>query len=70
MVIDSRQNLDPDKRCYIVHANGKMENVYNDRDSEYSIFQKIPPGTVYIYYSRAYGIDLTVYVERGEPKWI
>lgn len=69
MVIDTRQNLDPDKRCYVVHANGDSENVYNDRDSESSIFQKIPPGIVPVYYNRNYGIDITVYVERGEPRW-
>lgn len=70
MIIDSRKNLDPDKRCYLIHADGTNENVFNYRNSEKSIFRKLPPGLIPVYYSRNHGLDITAFIERGEPRWI
>lgn len=69
MVIDSRSFLPPDERIYLVRSNGERINVFNYRDPVYSVFKKIPPGNITIYYSRNYGIDLTIFLERSEPKW-
>lgn len=69
MVIDSRDYLPPDERIYLVRSSGERINVFNYRDPIYSVFKKIPPGNVTIYYSRNYGIDLTIFKERSEPKW-
>ena len=69
MVIDSRSFLPPDERIYLVRQNGEKVNVFNYRDPEHSIFQKIPAGDITIDYSRKYGIDLIVFLERSEPKW-
>lgn len=69
MVIDSRDYLPPDERIYLVRSNGERINVFNYRDPVYSVFKKIPPGNITIYYSRNYGIDLTIFKERSEPKW-
>ena len=66
MVIDSRDYLPPDERVYLVRSNGERINVFNYRDPMYSVFKKIPPGNITIYYSRNYGIDLTIF---KEPKW-
>ena len=69
MVIDSRSFLPPNERIYLVRQNGEKVNVFNYRDPEYSIFEKIPAGDITIDYSRKYGIDLIVFLERSEPKW-
>lgn len=69
MVIDSRSYLPPDERIYVVRNNGEKVNAFNYRDPVYSAFKKIPPGNITIYYSRNYGIDLTIFKERSEPKW-
>lgn len=69
MIIDSRDYLPPDERIYLVRSNGERINVFNYRDPVYSVFKKIPPGNITIYYSRNYGINLTIFLERSEPKW-
>lgn len=69
MIIDSRSFLPPNERIYLVRQNGEKVNVFNYRDPEHSIFEKIPAGDITIDYSRKYGIDLIVFLERSEPKW-
>lgn len=69
MVIDSRDYLPPNERIYLVKSNGEKINVFNYRDPEHSVFQKIAPGYATIYYNQSYGIDLTIFKERSEPKW-
>lgn len=69
MVIDSRDYLPPDERIYLVKNNGEKINVFNYRDPEHSVFKKISPGYATIYYNQSYGIDLTIFKERSEPKW-
>lgn len=68
MVIDSRETTSADKRCYMVNAQGVETNVFNDRDESSALFQKIPSGDIIIDYARTYGIELTVYKERSEPR--
>ena len=69
MVIDSRDYLPPEERIYLVRVNGEKINVFNYRDPEQSVFKKISPGYATIYYNQSYGIDLTIFKERSEPKW-
>lgn len=69
MVIDSRPYVAKDKRLYVVKNDGKAVNVFHYRDTEHSVFQKIPAGSIIIDYSRTYGIDLTIFKERSEPLW-
>ena len=68
MIIDSRRNTPADKRCYIVSESGIVTNAFNYRDPEHPLFKPIPPGDVIINYARTYGIELTVYKERSEPR--
>ena len=68
MVIDSRQSAPADRQCYVVSESGIITNVFNYRHDTESIFKKIPSGDVLINYSRAYGITLTVFKERSEPR--
>lgn len=69
MTIDSRSTQPADRRAFLTKSNGEKVNLFNYRDSENSVMKKIPPGEVMIDYSRLYGIDLTLFLERSEPKW-
>jgi hypothetical protein len=68
MVIDSRPNVKADKKCYLVNHKGEEINCFNDRNPSSSLFQKLPGGTFIINYNRGYGIVLTLYKERSEPR--
>lgn len=48
---------------------GEETNLYNARGKEYSIFEKIPSGYQTVSWAGTFGIDLTIYDERSEPKW-
>lgn len=64
LVIDSRDST------VIKHlANGTAVSVYNSRQFQPSIFEKIPSGLLGIGWSGAFGFDITLYIERSEPKW-
>ena len=64
MVIESRKHT---VTKYL--ANGTTENAYNSRQFEPSIFEKIPSGLLTFDWNGAFGFDLTLYLERSEPKW-
>lgn len=64
LVFDSRNST------VIKHlANGTTVSVYNSRQFQPSIFEKIPSGLLNIDWSGAFGFDITLYIERSEPKW-
>lgn len=48
---------------------GEITNLYNARGKEYSVFKKIPPGISQISWPGTYGVDITTFEERSEPKW-
>lgn len=48
---------------------GEITNLYNARDKSYSVFKKIPPGTNTFQWSGGFGVDITLFEERSEPKW-
>jgi hypothetical protein len=68
MVIDTRDYLAIEDRCYVVSENGSHLNVFDYRDPESLLFHKIPPGPNVLNYARTYGIDLTLFQERSAPK--
>lgn len=70
MVIDSRTNTPKEERLCLVKKNGEKENVFNFRNAEQSVFEKIPAGDVTIDYPRTYGVDLTIFKKRSEPTWM
>ncbi len=64
LVIDSQDST------VIKHlANGTTVSVYNSRQFQPSIFEKIPSGLLDIDWSGTFGFDITLYIERSEPKW-
>lgn len=68
MVIDTRDYLNIEDRCYVISENGSKINVFDYRDPESLLFEKIPPGANVFNYARTYGIDLTIFQERSAPK--
>lgn len=48
---------------------GEITNLYNARDKHYSVFKKIPPGMNTFQRSGGFGVDITLFDERSEPKW-
>ncbi|MDO4470538.1 MAG: phage tail family protein [Bacillota bacterium] len=48
---------------------GDIADRYNARGKEKRVFQKIPPGTNTFQWSGGFGVDITLFDERSEPKW-
>lgn len=67
MVIDSRQNGNLKGQAYVVDASGNQTNVFNYRNPYYSLYERVPAGSIIIQYTRAYKLDVTFYMERSEP---
>lgn len=64
IVVDSREN------SVTKHlANGTVQNVYDLRAKDQSIFEPIPSGYLNISWSGTFGFEITLYIERGEPRW-
>lgn len=63
VIIDSKQ-----KSIMMYNVNGTRTDLFNFRNKTESIFQKIPAGDLDIAWDSSYGVDITVYRERSEPK--
>lgn len=50
-------------------ANGSTANLYDMRGKEESVFAPIPGGMNIFTWSGAFGFDVTLFLERSEPKW-
>lgn len=58
------------KKVYKVKANGEQISVFNLRDRDNYIFEKIVPGINDVSWDGTFGFDITILEERSEPKWI
>lgn len=58
-----------EKTITLTKEDGTTENVFNSRDREHYIFQKVPAGKHSISVLPATDVDLTILEERSEPKW-
>lgn len=67
MIIDTRDYIPLDKKCYVITANGTEINVFDYREPTSLLFVKIPSGQAVLNYARSYGIDLTIFQERSAP---
>lgn len=63
VIIDSKQ-----KSIMMYNTNGTRTDLFNFRNKTESIFQKIPAGDLDIAWDSSYGVDITVFRERSEPK--
>lgn len=72
--IHDGERLEIDSRNHTVHRHmndGRIENLFNLRNKESNLFEKIPNGRCNVLWNiEAFGFDLTLYKERSEPKWI
>lgn len=50
-------------------SNGTTENLFNSRRMEESVFEDLEPGPLRITWTGAFGFDLTIHIERSEPRW-
>lgn len=50
-------------------ANGSTANLYDMRGKEESVFDPIPGGMNVFSWSGAFGFEITLFLERSEPKW-
>lgn len=64
MQIDSRKNT-----VIKYMANGTRQNLYDLRAKTDSVFEPIVPGNIAVNWPGSYGFDLTLYLERSEPRW-
>lgn len=69
MVVDSREAALPERHAFIVRSDGTEVNVFNFRNANSLLLQKIEPGRLVINYNRLYGIDLTLFKRRNTPRW-
>ena len=58
------------KQIFVTHNNGEITNVFHCRDRESYIFEKIPAGSNTVAWSGDFTVDITLFEERSEPKWI
>lgn len=64
LVIDSRK-----KTVIKIGRFGEETNLYNARNKLQSVFEKIPSGASVLSWEGDFGVDLTIFDERSEPKW-
>jgi hypothetical protein len=64
LILDSKNNT---VTKYL--ANGTTANLYNSRQFTPSVFEKIPGGQLTFNWKGNFGFDITLYLERSEPKW-
>ena len=64
LVIDSRE-----RTIMKYGRNGVQTNLFNARDKENYIFQKIPAGKQTVKWNAQYPFDVILYQERSEPAW-
>ncbi len=57
------------KTITLTAVDGTVTNVFNLRNRDSYIFEKIPPGQNSVIWSGNYGVDVTLLEERSEPKW-
>lgn len=57
------------KQIFITGIDGTITNVFNLRDRDSYIFEKIPVGASTVAWGGGYGFDLILLEERSEPKW-
>lgn len=57
------------KKVYITANDGTVTNVFNLRNRNSYIFEKIQPGQNTVTWDGDFGIDVILLEERSEPKW-
>lgn len=67
LIVDSRDILPLDKKCYVLEENGDEVNVFDYRDPTSSLFKRLPGGEIVIVCNQPYVMDIILYLERSAP---
>lgn len=59
-----------EKTITLIRANGERLNLFNYRNKEFYIFEKIPSGINIVHWNGSFEFELTLLEKRSEPKWI
>ena len=51
-------------------VNGTYVNEFNNRERSSNIFEKIATGVNSVIFDEINGFEITLFLERSEPKWI
>lgn len=57
------------KKIFKTLNDGTTENLFNNRNRDSYVFQKIAPGSNFVTWEGEYGVDITLLEERSEPRW-
>lgn len=68
-VIDSSTRYAKDRKIVKVKTDGTEENLFNSKNNESSIWEKIPAGLSIVSWNGAFGFDIILFNERGTPRW-
>lgn len=68
-IIDSSTRYSKDRKIIKVKVDGSAEDIFNSRNTESEIWQKIPVGRSIVSWSGAFGFDVILFNERGTPSW-
>lgn len=68
-VIDSSSRYSQDRAIYKVQVDGTKVDLFNSRNKDSEIWQKIPAGRSNATWNGNFGFDITLYSERGTPPW-
>lgn len=69
-VVDSSTRYSQDRAIYKLQNDGTKVNLYNSRNKDSEIWQKIPPGRCTVTWNGDFGFDIILFSERGTPLWI
>lgn len=64
MIVDSKAGT-----VNRIRTNGAPVNEFNNRNKKESVFTRIPSGNNLVSWDGTFGFDITLFYERGEPKW-
>ena len=67
LIVDSRDTLPLDKKCYVIEENESEINVFDYRDPTSQLFKRLPGGEVVVVCNKPYVMDLTLFFERSAP---
>ena len=68
-IIDSSTRYSKDRKIVRVKSDGSQEDIFNSRNKESEIWQKIPVGRSIVSWSGGFGFDVILFNERGQPRW-
>ena len=68
-VIDCSTRYSQDRAIYKVQNDGTKIDLFNSRNKQSDIFQKIPPGRSTVTWPGNFGFDVVLFRERGTPPW-